>query len=59
MIPHEIFRTLGNSVLACTRQGSHVAWREGMFGESSYMNRLAMDFLEAARKDAEEVGTIL
>ena len=32
-----------------TKHGSHIAYREGFFGESSYMQRVALDFLDAAK----------
>jgi predicted alpha/beta-fold hydrolase len=54
MIPFGLFEKMEHAALVCTRQGSHVAFREGAFGESSYMHRLALDFLDAARLDAEE-----
>ena len=36
-----------NSVLVRTKYGSHVAYSEGWFGESNYMVRLSLDFMEA------------
>lgn len=40
--------------LVLTQHGSHVAHREGLLGESSYMHRLSLDFLEAARQHKRE-----
>jgi predicted alpha/beta-fold hydrolase len=36
-----------NSLLIRTKYGSHVAYSEGWFGESNYMVRLSLDFMEA------------
>jgi hypothetical protein len=37
-----------------TEAGSHIAFCEGALGTGSYMCRLAMDFLEAAREEEAE-----
>ncbi|GBG27364.1 Monoacylglycerol lipase ABHD2 [Hondaea fermentalgiana] len=40
-----------NFALLVTDGGSHIAYREGAWGGSSYMHRLAIDFLEASMAD--------
>ncbi|GBG27363.1 Monoacylglycerol lipase ABHD2 [Hondaea fermentalgiana] len=44
----DLATSLSNFALLITEQGSHIAFREGSLGASSYMHRLAMDFLEAS-----------
>ncbi len=51
-IRFDITESSENYALVLTRSGSHIAYRSGMFGETSFMHRLALDFLEACRQEA-------
>jgi len=58
-IPFSIVSESTNFALVLTKFGSHVAFREGLLGESCFMHRLTLDFLEAARKvNGEDLGGI-
>jgi len=41
----------GNACLLKTKRGSHIAYNEGLLGLGSYLPRVSLDFLEAARKE--------
>eukprot|EP00747_Dinoflagellata_sp_TGD_P142772 gnl/TRDRNA2_/TRDRNA2_176289_c0_seq1.p1 gnl/TRDRNA2_/TRDRNA2_176289_c0~~gnl/TRDRNA2_/TRDRNA2_176289_c0_seq1.p1 ORF type:complete len:253 (+),score=35.04 gnl/TRDRNA2_/TRDRNA2_176289_c0_seq1:424-1182(+) len=49
-IREDVARDCAGSILVRTAHGTHCAYCEGRWGEGSYMNRLALDFLEAARQ---------
>ncbi|GBG28494.1 Phospholipase ABHD3 [Hondaea fermentalgiana] len=50
-IRYDIASETENYCLCLTDYGSHVTFREGLLGQSSFMHRVALDFLEAARRD--------
>ena len=52
-IRYDIASSTENFALVITKSGSHVAYREGIFGQSSYMHRVALDFLESSMKVAK------
>lgn len=51
----DIATEIENFALVLTNYGSHIAYREGIFGQRSFMHCLAMDFLESAKKVEELV----
>eukprot|EP01134_Creolimax_fragrantissima_P005848 CFRG5848T1 len=50
----DIAEDVENFALILTKSGSHVAYKEGLLGESCYMHRLAIDFLHSARLELEQ-----
>ena len=48
-IQEDVVVALGGALLLRTRKGSHIAFNEGVLGTGSYLARITMDFLEAAR----------
>ena len=43
----KLFSVYKNYLLALTKCGSHVSFREGTWGQLSWMERISMDFLDA------------
>ena len=48
-IPYDIAGDTVNYALIITKAGSHVGYREGLLGESSFMHRLAIEFLQSVK----------
>mmetsp|Transcript_7173 Transcript_7173/g.14376 ORF Transcript_7173/g.14376 Transcript_7173/m.14376 type:complete len:393 (-) Transcript_7173:19-1197(-) len=48
-IRYDIATKTENYSICLTQHGSHVAYREGIFGQGCFMHRVALDFLENAR----------
>ncbi|XP_023347376.1 protein ABHD1 [Eurytemora carolleeae] len=40
----------GNTLLLRTKRGSHIAYNEGLLGQGSYLPRISLEFLQAARQ---------
>jgi predicted alpha/beta-fold hydrolase len=55
-IRKDIASETDNYALVLTACGSHVAFREGLLGQSSYQHRLALDFCVAARLELRGDG---
>jgi len=49
-IREDLAITTPGVILVVCEQGSHLGFNEGMWGQGSFMTRLTLDFLEAARK---------
>jgi predicted alpha/beta-fold hydrolase len=44
----DLFHLHSNYLLAKTKYGSHIAFREGVLGQRSWMMRVSVDFLDAS-----------
>ncbi|KNC74379.1 hypothetical protein SARC_13070, partial [Sphaeroforma arctica JP610] len=53
-IRYDIVETTQDYTLVTTRSGSHVAYREGILGQTCYMHRIALDFLESSKLELEQ-----
>lgn len=51
-IPLELVGSAENYALVLTDSGSHIAYREGLFGQQCWMHSVALDFVQAAMQDA-------
>jgi predicted alpha/beta-fold hydrolase len=52
-IPYHLVESTPVSLLTVTRQGSHVAYNEGLLGRGNFMARLTVSFFEAVRSGGE------
>lgn len=52
-IKYDPLASLENYALIVTKRGSHISFREGAMGQSSYMQRKSLDFLEASMIEAD------
>jgi hypothetical protein len=51
-IREDLVRETPGVALLRTKRGSHVAFNDGLLGQSSFLARTAFDFLDAAREVA-------
>lgn len=49
-IPEHLFRRIEGLALLRTKRGSHAAFNEGLLGSSCFFTRVALDFLQTARR---------
>ena len=49
-IEKDIFLQHKDKLLIFTKLGGHISFYEGIFGQSSYMMRISLDFLDSSRK---------
>jgi len=46
----DVVKLTGGALLLRTKRGSHISFNEGLFGTGCFISRMAMDFIQAAKK---------